>query len=98
MNIVIVTDAWYPQINGVVRTLARTRDELLKLGHTVPCITPEGFQTVPMPTYPDIRRELRRPALVPRARGGGHGRHRDAAPAADRTRLYQSRHLVARRG
>jgi glycosyltransferase involved in cell wall biosynthesis len=58
MNIVIVTDAWYPQINGVVRTLARTRDELIKLGHTVPCITPEGFQTVPMPTYPDIRLSL----------------------------------------
>src|SRR4030067_1098852 len=58
MNIVIVTDAWYPQINGVVRTLARTRDELIKLGHTVPCITPEGFITVPMPTYPDIRLSL----------------------------------------
>src|SRR4030042_2152700 len=58
MNIVIVTDAWYPQINGVVRTLARTRDELLKLGHTVQCITPEGFRTVPMPTYPDIRLSL----------------------------------------
>lgn len=58
MNIVIVTDAWYPQINGVVRTLARTRDELLKLGHTVQCITPEGFHTVPMPTYPDIRLSL----------------------------------------
>lgn len=58
MNIVIVTDAWYPQINGVVRTLARTRDELTKLGHTVQCITPEGFLTVPMPTYPDIRLSL----------------------------------------
>ena len=58
MNIVIVTDAWYPQINGVVRTLARTRDELIKLGHTVQCITPEGFLTMPMPTYPDIRLSL----------------------------------------
>src|SRR4030066_288438 len=53
MNIVIVTDAWDPQINGVVRPLARTRDELIKLGHTVPCITPEGFITVPMPPSPD---------------------------------------------
>jgi len=58
MNIVIVTDAWYPQINGVVRTLARTRDELIKLGHTVQFITPQGFHTVPMPTYPDIRLSL----------------------------------------
>src|SRR4030066_627327 len=58
MNIVIVTDAWYPQINGVVRTLARTRDELIKLGHPVPSIPPEVFLTVPMPTYPDIRLSL----------------------------------------
>jgi glycosyltransferase involved in cell wall biosynthesis len=58
MKIVIVTDAWYPQINGVVRTLERTRDELLKLGHTVAFVTPEGFRTVPMPSYPDIRLAL----------------------------------------
>ena len=58
MKIIIVTDAWFPQINGVVRTLERTRDELVKLGHHVDLITPEGFRTVPMPTYPDIRLSL----------------------------------------
>jgi glycosyltransferase involved in cell wall biosynthesis len=66
MKIVIVTDAWFPQINGVVRTLERTRNELTKLGHQVEMITPDGFTTVPLPTYPDIRialfpgRKLRR--------------------------------------
>ena len=55
MNIVFVSDAWYPQINGVVNTLSRTRDELLRLGHGVQMITPELFRTVPCPTYPEIR-------------------------------------------
>jgi glycosyltransferase involved in cell wall biosynthesis len=58
MKILIVTDAWHPQINGVVRTLERTRDELLKLDHTLLFITPQDFSTVPMPTYPDIRLSL----------------------------------------
>jgi glycosyltransferase involved in cell wall biosynthesis len=58
MHIVIVTDAWRPQINGVVRTYERTIEQLEKLGHRVSLITPEGFRTVPMPTYPDIRLSL----------------------------------------
>ncbi len=58
MNIVLVTDAWYPQINGVVHTLSRTRDELQKLGHMVQVISPDGFRTVPMPSYPEIRLSL----------------------------------------
>jgi glycosyltransferase involved in cell wall biosynthesis len=55
MKIAIVSDAWYPQVNGVVRTLDTTRRELLKLGHQVLMITPDQFRTVPMPTYPEIR-------------------------------------------
>lgn len=58
MHIVIVTDAWHPQVNGVVRTYERTIEELYKLGHRVSLITPEGFRTIPMPTYPDIRLSL----------------------------------------
>lgn len=58
MNIVLVSDAWYPQINGVVNTLARTREQLENLGHTVHVISPQGFRTVPMPTYPEIRLAL----------------------------------------
>jgi glycosyltransferase involved in cell wall biosynthesis len=59
VRILIVTDAWYPQVNGVVRTLATTRAELEKLGHTVDVIGPDRFRTFPMPTYPEIRLALR---------------------------------------
>lgn len=58
MNIVIVTDAWYPQINGVVRTITLTCDELVRLGHTVDVIGPDAFRTIPCPTYPEIRLSL----------------------------------------
>jgi glycosyltransferase involved in cell wall biosynthesis len=58
MHIVIVTDAWRPQINGVVRTYERTIEELEKLGHRVSLITPLDFVSIPMPTYPDIRLSL----------------------------------------
>jgi glycosyltransferase involved in cell wall biosynthesis len=54
MKIVIVTDAWEPQVNGVVRTLTQTRDHLIQFGHQVEMITPESFHTIPCPTYPSI--------------------------------------------
>jgi glycosyltransferase involved in cell wall biosynthesis len=58
MKLAIVSDAWYPQVNGVVKTLTYTRDELLKLGHTVEMVTPDGFRTIPCPSYPEIRLSL----------------------------------------
>jgi glycosyltransferase involved in cell wall biosynthesis len=58
MNIAIVTDAWHPQINGVVRTLGQTGQHLQQLGHDVLFITPAGFATYPCPTYPSIRLAL----------------------------------------
>lgn len=58
MRIMIVTDAWEPQVNGVVRTLKQTRAELQKLGHTVGLLTPLEFRTLPCPTYPEIRLSL----------------------------------------
>jgi glycosyltransferase involved in cell wall biosynthesis len=58
MRIAIVTDAWHPQINGVVMTLTHTRDELVRLGHEVLMLTPQDFATVPCPTYPEIRLSL----------------------------------------
>ena len=58
MNILIVTDAWYPQVNGVVRTIATVRAELEAMGQTVEVIGPDRFRTVPMPTYPEIRLAL----------------------------------------
>lgn len=58
MKIMIVTDAWEPQVNGVVRTLKNTRAELEAMGHQVEYLTPLEFTTVPCPTYPDIRLSL----------------------------------------
>jgi glycosyltransferase involved in cell wall biosynthesis len=55
MRILIATDAWLPQVNGVVTTLVNTARELDALGHSVQLVTPEGFRTVPCPTYPEIR-------------------------------------------
>ncbi len=57
-RILIVSDAWHPQVNGVVRTLATTANELRALGHTVEVLGPDRFITFPMPTYPDIRMSL----------------------------------------
>lgn len=58
MRILIATDAWLPQVNGVVTTLRYTVRELEALGHSVKLITPEGFRTIPCPTYPEIRLAL----------------------------------------
>jgi glycosyltransferase involved in cell wall biosynthesis len=55
MRIAIVTDAWHPQINGVVTTLEHTVSQLRKLGHRVKVISPEGFRTVACPGYSSIR-------------------------------------------
>ena len=58
MRIMIITDAWEPQVNGVVRTLKSTRRELERMGHTVDILSPLEFKTLPCPTYPDIRLSL----------------------------------------
>ncbi|MCB1461438.1 MAG: glycosyltransferase family 1 protein [Nitratireductor sp.] len=58
MKILIVTDAWQPQVNGVVRTLEHVVEELQASGHEIAMITPAGFFTLPMPTYPEIRLSL----------------------------------------
>jgi glycosyltransferase involved in cell wall biosynthesis len=55
LRILFVTDAWHPQINGVVRTLSTTGSELEALGHAVAFVGPDRFRTVPLPTYPEIR-------------------------------------------
>jgi glycosyltransferase involved in cell wall biosynthesis len=54
MRIALITDAWSPQVNGVVRTLTRTVKLLEEQGHELLLITPELFRTFPMPTYPEI--------------------------------------------
>jgi glycosyltransferase involved in cell wall biosynthesis len=55
LKVLIVTDAWKPQVNGVVTTLELLGHELTALGHEVRYATPEGHFTVPLPTYPEIR-------------------------------------------
>lgn len=57
-RIAIVTDAWAPQMNGVVRTLSVTVARLQARGHQVEVIAPDQFRSVPCPTYPEIRLAL----------------------------------------
>lgn len=58
MKILIATDAWLPQTNGVVQTLRQTSQCLRVAGHEVEMLTPEAFHTVPCPSYPEIRLSL----------------------------------------
>ena len=65
-RILMVTDAWRPQVNGVVHTLERLTENLAELGVEVEFLTPNRFRTLPMPTYPDIRLALTTPRRVRR--------------------------------
>lgn len=58
MKILIATDAWRPQVNGVVRTLFALACAAQKLGVEIEFLSPEGFCTVPVPTYPGLRLAL----------------------------------------
>ena len=58
MKIVLATDAWHPQVNGVVRSLSMTVEQMRRLGHDVDVIEPGLFRTLPCPTYPEIRLAL----------------------------------------
>jgi glycosyltransferase involved in cell wall biosynthesis len=58
MRILIVSDAWHPQVNGVVRTFAKLLEELRAMGHEVTLISPDLFRTIPAPSYPEIRLAL----------------------------------------
>jgi 1,2-diacylglycerol 3-alpha-glucosyltransferase/glucuronosyltransferase len=66
MKICITTDAWHPQINGVVTTLSQTAGTLLTWGHEVLVINPSAFSSFPCPTYPEIRLSLVRPDRIRR--------------------------------
>jgi glycosyltransferase involved in cell wall biosynthesis len=58
MRIMIVTDAWFPQTNGVVRTLSQTVEWLRRFGHEVNVVNPASFRSIACPTYPEIRLSL----------------------------------------
>lgn len=75
MRIALVTDAWHPQINGVVRTWTSVQEEVTAAGHSFTVVHPGLFRQVPLPRYPEIKL-----ALFPRR---GLGRHlRDFDPEA----------------
>jgi len=72
MKVLTVTDAWHPQVNGVVRTIEATNRELALLGHETEVITPLSFTTIACPGYSEIRLSLlpyrRLARLIERAR------------------------------
>ena len=62
----VATDAWHPQISGVVRTLEALASAVRTLGSTIDFLTPDGFATLPLPTYPGLRCALPSPAEIAR--------------------------------
>lgn len=66
MRVLIATDAWHPQINGVVRSLEYLAQEATLLGAEIVFLTPEGFRTVGLPTYQEIRLSLVTPGMIRR--------------------------------
>lgn len=58
MRILVATDAWKPQVNGVVRSLESVARALREFGAEIEFLTPQGFTTVPLPTYGEIRLAL----------------------------------------
>ena len=70
MRLTVVSDAWSPQVNGVVRTLTTTVAHLRDRGHVVQTITPDRFVSIPCPTYPEIRLALTHPLAIGRLIAG----------------------------
>jgi len=66
MRILVATDAWHPQVNGVVRTLAMMAEAAKTFGVDVSFVTPQSFRTFAMPSYPDLRLALPGPSKIAR--------------------------------
>ena len=64
MRILIATDAWRPQVNGVVRTYEKVAAEIEAMGHDLSFLTADGFRTLPLPSYPEIRLAFIQPRHV----------------------------------
>jgi len=58
MRVLVATDAWHPQVNGVVRSLTSLAKSAASLGVSIDFLTPERFPSFPLPTYPDLRLAL----------------------------------------
>lgn len=65
-KLVIVTDAWYPQVNGVVRTLSKCCELMTERGYEVIVVSPQDYRSVPCPTYPEIRLAMTTPSAFQR--------------------------------
>jgi len=63
-RILIATDAWFPQINGVVRTLENTIKELKKMGYEIEVICPSIFKNFPCPLYPEIALSFPKKSII----------------------------------
>ena len=72
MRILIATDAWRPQVNGVVRSLESMSAAARSLGVEIDFVTPRDFNCVPMPTYPEIGLALATPRAVQRRLDQGY--------------------------
>jgi len=66
MKILVATDAWHPQVNGVVRTLGHVAREAALFGVEIDFLSPSEFWTLPMPSYPEIRLAMPAPGAVER--------------------------------
>lgn len=66
MRVLIATDAWHPQVNGVLRTLLALQKAARGFGVMVEFLSPEGFRTVPVPTYPGLRLAITRRRRIAR--------------------------------
>ncbi|MEA2884162.1 MAG: hypothetical protein QOH32_3418 [Bradyrhizobium sp.] len=64
MRILVATDAWHPQVNGVVRTLTMTAEAARAAGAEISFLTPQSFRTVALPSYPDLRLALPEPGKI----------------------------------
>jgi Glycosyltransferase Family 4 len=65
-RILIITDAWLPQVNGVVRSIEALMREAPAFGVEIEILAADGFRTVPLPSYPQVRVAVTRPAAMRR--------------------------------
>jgi len=66
MHVLVATDAWHPQVNGVVRTLTSLSESVRRLGVSTEFLTPEGFPSLAVPTYPGLRFAIPNPREIAR--------------------------------
>ncbi len=65
-RVLIATDAWRPQVNGVVRSITALANVSAQFGYAIEFLTPEGFRSIPLPTYPNLRIALPNRAEIAR--------------------------------